>query len=276
MHSPYMNDFLIVVVVYEIELKQSITLQRLFSIFESKSINVDLLVYDNSKQSTYQGEHAGDVRYYKHDAENSGVAGAYNYALKLATQLDKKWLVLFDQDTTISNNYFSALSSGMQRYPQEKLFCATVVSYNTIVSPAYFFAERAFVLKAPKTGLLQSKCFTVINSGITVSVPELKALGGYDADLPLDFSDHNFFRKYKKANKTFVVIDAENSHNLSAHADVDFDVVFKRFKIYAQAAKIYASKVGNIFPKVWLWIRAMKLSFKFKDSAFVSCLISKR
>jgi hypothetical protein len=62
-----------------------------------------LLVYDNSPcpQEVSVGRWSCALFEYRHDAKNSGLATAYNEALKLAQQRSTEWLLLLDQDTTL-------------------------------------------------------------------------------------------------------------------------------------------------------------------------------
>jgi hypothetical protein len=267
------SEFLIVVVIYEINIKESLTIQRLIKLQEKLGEVPEILVYDNSLISKHDEKYSRYIRYYKHDNKNGGVAAAYNYAYSLAASIPKKWLILFDQDTNINDNYFPSLFSSISTFSAETLFCATVQSNNRIVSPAYYFAERAFVYKKQKSGLLKTRFYTVINSGLAIQVQEMGGLGGFDKNLPLDFSDHYFFSKYKKRNKNFVVFNCVNHHSLSSDSDVTFDVVFNRFNKYRKSTFIYSNKVKSFFPLVWLTIRTLKLTLKFARLDFIKALL---
>lgn len=266
------ENALIVVVLYEIDIENSITLLQLFRLKLTSSKFPEILIYDNSKQPRLKDRDHDKITYYYHNIENAGVAGAYNYALSLSKACQKDWLILFDQDTQISDKYFEELQKNVLTYPEHNLFCPTVISYNKIISPALYFAEKTFKLKSIEAGIKRAKNYTVINSGLLVRVSELDALGGYDSDLPLDFSDHLFFHNYKKRNHSFVLINCSVKHSLSSYSDVKFDVVLKRFKLYRRSSIIYARKVGSPYPVVWLAMRALKLSIKFAKIDFFKSL----
>ena len=95
------DRFLVVVVIYETELEKSITLQRLSALKVEANKDLDILIYDNSFTSKLTS-HFKDFLYH-HEPLNTGVSGAYNYAMQLASRLHKEWLILFDQDTSIGD-----------------------------------------------------------------------------------------------------------------------------------------------------------------------------
>ncbi len=261
--------FLVVIVVYNVELKKSRTLQRLFLLQSNTPEFPEILVYDNSLRAKYTEEYAPYITHYKHDPDNSGVAGAYNYALAFCKNRNYEWLILLDQDTDITQNYFDQVRKSIQKYPEANLFCPIVRSDRSIISPTWFIAEKTVAPAKVRAGLVKSKYHTIINSGIVIQVNELEALEGYDVDLYLDFSDHYFFRQYKKRNKFFVVIDCEIVHNFSSDTDKTFDTVYTRFKLYCSSAFVYAGKIGNYLPLFWLFMRTLKLTFKFLKLDFL-------
>ncbi len=270
------SNSLIVVVIYEINLDDSLTLQSLIKIQTFTPDFPGILVYDNSLKHKYNEKYSENIAYYKHDAANTGVGGAYNYAAKLASSLNKEWLILFDQDTKINKDYFKQLECSVNKFHNEKLFCPNVRANEKIISPAHYFAFRAFSLKKPKAGVLKSRNFTVINSGLAIKLSELENLEGYDTELPLDYSDHYFFFKFKKRNRNFVAINCENLHSLSSNSDKTFETVYSRFKKYCISTFIYAKKVDSNVPLLWLFFRTFKLTLKFSKVEFFKFLLFKK
>jgi hypothetical protein len=267
---------LIVVVIYETNFEDSATLQSLIKLQILAPGLPDILVYDNSIQNKYNEKFSANVAYYKHDPANNGVGGAYNYAAKFGAGLHKQWLILLDQDTDVSPDYFAEFYKALKKFPAEKLFCPTVRANSKIISPVYYFAYRAFGYSKPKTGLLKSRDYTIINSGLAIKLSSLEELGGYDNDLLLDYSDHYFFSKYKKRNQYFVAIDCVNVHSLSANSDNTFEVAHKRFKKFCISSIIYAKKVNSYSPLVWLFFRTLKLTLKFSTIEFFKFLLFKK
>jgi GT2 family glycosyltransferase len=274
--SPIVANSLIVVVIYETDFEDSLTLQCLFTVQGSVTDFPPILVYDNSRQRRISDKYSKNIAFYNNDTRNSGVAGAYNYARELAVRINKEWLILLDQDSQINEDYFKQLNYSYSLYSQQNLFCPIVISANRIVSPTWYVAEKAIKPKKLKPGLYKSKLYTVINSGVAIRSTELKSLGGYDPDLPLDFSDHYFFSRFKKKNKHFVVINHTNIHNLSSDTDKSFEAVFARFKVYSRSASIYANRIASTLPIAWSFFRALKLTVRFKRIDFLKFLLVKQ
>ncbi len=270
------SNSLIVVVIYEINLDDSLTLQSLIRIQTLTPDFPNILVYDNSFENKYNEKYSENITYYRHDSTNTGVGGAYNYAAKLANSINKAWLILFDQDTKINDDYLKELQSSFNTFPNEKLFCPNVCANNKIISPSFYFAYRAFSFNEPKSGILKSLNFTLINSGLVIKLSELEKVGGYDNELALDYSDHYFFWKYKKRNRNFVAINCVNLHNLSSNSDYAFEAVYRRFKMYCNSTFIYSQKVHSRLPLLWLFFRTLKLTIKFSTIEFFKFLLFKK
>lgn len=270
------HKLLIVVVVYETELKKSQTLLSLAHIKAKGENLAEVLVFDNSRVSRQNNTFANIVTYYVHNSNNIGVAGAYNYAMDFGESLKKEFLVLFDQDTEVHPAFFSALSQAISNHPSMSLFCPTILSGTKIISPTYYYFHKPFFYKTSKIGPIKNRFYTALNSGLVVKVSALKELGGYDMELPLDYSDHYFIARFKKHYSYFVVFNCSNQHYLSGIFDEDFETVYSRFKKFYFSTSIYAKKVRSFFPLLWLTVRALKLTIKYKKLDFLRFILFKR
>jgi GT2 family glycosyltransferase len=144
------STFLIVVVIYERDFEDSQTCQSIFKAQVTASHFPEVLIYDNSVKSKYDEKYSKNIAHYKHDPDNSGVGGAYNYAASLAGSTNKDGLILFDQDTKIDEDYFKQLEHSVREYHGENLFCPNVSANNKIISPARYFGFRRLVLVSQK------------------------------------------------------------------------------------------------------------------------------
>ena len=102
------ND-IYVVIVYKTRLENSKTLETLSVNFGEEMC---LMVFDNSPERQYfENEFIFNkykIKYY-HDGSNPGLSFAYNIALKNASLLNIKWLLLLDQDTNFTQEYFKEI-----------------------------------------------------------------------------------------------------------------------------------------------------------------------
>lgn len=141
-----MNKFLIVVVIYELELKQSVTLNQLVEFAKINAEFSDVLIFDNSINPHSLGHEFGMFAY-RHDPSNSGVAGAYNYALAFGEKLNKEWLIFFDQDTYIDKVYFEALNSSLSKFRIKSYFALLFVQITLLYRPLIILLKKRSALK---------------------------------------------------------------------------------------------------------------------------------
>jgi rhamnosyltransferase len=267
------HDFLACIVVYEQAIENCVTLNTLANSLQEQYC-LEILLYDNS-QTVFTGISAFKIPglqiHYIHDPSNPGVSKAYNRAAQIAVELKKKWLILFDQDTFVNKAFLPELIKCINENPGINIFSAIVESHGRIISPAIIspFWQRPGTLKKVQPGIHVAKRFTLINSSMVVSCIEFDHMGGYDEDLKLDFSDHYFFYKFKKINKSFFIIPVVNGHNLSSFAETDYLKAFKRFAMYYSSAFVYSLKIKNKIPVLWAFLRALKLSLKYKKISFL-------
>ena len=95
------------------------------------------LIWDNTPQAQSVSGLPIPVEY-RHSRENAGGAGAYNYAMELAEQRGLSWLLLLDQDTTLSPGFLAAMHGHASRLEKEETIAAIAPSMlmgNLPVSP---------------------------------------------------------------------------------------------------------------------------------------------
>ena len=116
---------LIVVVLYKRSPEDSQTIQSLIQAFERNprlNAAARVLLWDNSPTPAthvslpfpFDLSHAG---------RNVGTSGAYNHALSLAESLGCPWLLLLDQDTTVSEEFLGAMIDYSERFADRCRHC---------------------------------------------------------------------------------------------------------------------------------------------------------
>ena len=233
------------------------------------------MIYDNSKKIDNQASYF-DFLYpqfhfhYIHDELNSGLGVAYNTAAVIAKNIKKEFLIFLDQDTFLSDEYFKIILKSVNDNPSINLFSPVVISNEIVISPSSFFAGRSWVKNKKEFGQLKTINHTIINSGTVIRSKEFNLLGGYSTSLPLDFSDHYFFYKFKKRNRYFYVMPLCIQHHLSTFYDKDYNKVFNRFKIYYSAAIYFALNTKNFISMFWAFLHALKLGLVYKRFSFIN------
>lgn len=204
------SEIIAVVVLYNMKVSESLALKTINDSLQSLGV-LDIVLYDNSENAMYHGDSLYENLniIYKHDATNQGLGVAYNYAVNIGVEYEKKWIVLFDQDTIFTENLFSEYISSIKKYPKCSLFAPILkLDDNSIFSPSCYFFKRGFKLKRVSVGIQSLSRMSPVNSGMMIRIQDFKACGGYNEKIKLDFSDFQFIEKFKRKQNTFVIINS--------------------------------------------------------------------
>ncbi|MFD2864949.1 hypothetical protein ACFSYC_09660 [Mucilaginibacter antarcticus] len=236
-----------------------------------------MVIYDNSADSqtiNQQNYPEYDITYI-HDATNPGVSKAYNVAARIGTDLRKKWLLLTDQDTTFPLNTFTAYADATIEYADQVMFVPILNSLSGIYSPCLYHFNRGSAWPDPQPGLYSFKNKSMLNSGILIKINAFNSINGYDEKVKLYFSDFNFVDRLKIKYDKFVVINLICHHSLSDLITTDVEPSLRRFKYYCEGAFFSAITYKAA---IWLFftvlLRAIKLSFRYKDFRFVKTFMT--
>lgn len=207
-----------VVVLYRSTIDGSATLQSLRGILAALPTwreQISLLIYDNSPdpQPGEGLQYLGIDAQYRHDSSNGGLATAYGHALDLAVANGLDWLLLLDQDTTLTAEFFTELFSAIEERPASQV-CAIVprqVREGALLSPRLVRGGRDLPVE---TGIAHER-LTVFNSAACVRVTALRAIGGFPREFPLDYLDHVVFHRLQKGGERLLVLPVSIEHQLS-------------------------------------------------------------
>ena len=126
--------------------------------------------------------------------------------VRLEEKEGKKYLLLLDQDTVISDSYCSDLLSLDETY---SLIVPKLVHNDIIISPCKYMLGRASSLEQNECsrGIKSIKHRNFLNSGSLISIGLFDKVGGFDESLPLYFSDFNFFNRVRKYENYYYQLD---------------------------------------------------------------------
>lgn len=233
---------LIVIVIYRKHLSEVLPL---IYFNDLQSSDFEIFIYDNSPESAISDNFKFNHRFvYHHDPTNKGVSHAYNFAAQYAMENGFDWLILFDQDTEISEEYYPQLKSAITKYPHIKVF-TPIVKYNDgIMSPrkCHYFRPLPQYLEV---GINSLEKVAIINSGLAISVKAFIDCGGYNEDLKLDLSDYQFIERLQKTIKNFYLLPAELYQDFSNN-ETDNEKLFRRFVTYCDSIKNYNTSQSRL------------------------------
>jgi GT2 family glycosyltransferase len=208
-----MNEFLFVVVLYEMSMSQSPTLRSLSrhrARFEPQGIH--LLVIDNTPGVKPESSSVDSDTEYISFGENRGLANAYQTAFLMAKLKNFRFLVLFDQDSDVNADFIGALDEAADDYNSSiAIWCPEVICGETPISP-YTLNSFGWPNFYPRR---ESKRLYGINSFSVVNVPFVEAIGGFDQFYWLDCLDTWLYEQAHKSVWSVRRLSASVKHNLS-------------------------------------------------------------
>lgn len=264
---------LAVLVLYRQSLAESATFQSLSAGLGQLSTPLPLLVYDNSPTPVGDPGRVGYPAWaitYVHDPSNPGVSRAYQEGARMAAAGSIPWLLLLDQDTRFPADWLGRYLNAVARHPEAALFAPILRSGERILSPCIYRFKRGFPLDRVEPGKRPLAGISVLNSGMWVGVEEYRAVGGHDVRIALDFADHEFIERFKRRHDSFVLVDAECSHDFFRETGQSIAGHLARFRFYCRGAR-YASKglLDGIVTTAVVGARACLLSYRHGSLKFL-------
>lgn len=267
---------LAVMVRYNTPVQQSETIRGVCEAFAGDAAlgeAYQFLIWDNSPEPI---EYPNlPIRFeYRHSRCNLGISGACNEAMHLARARRHQWMLLLDQDTRVTAAFLKAMLGWSERLAGRSeiaVVAPTVRSGGLVVSPRQYLFNRHRAYLDPAPGIAEGEAFA-INSGSLARVAALRAVGGFNNDFWLDYSDlyvcHQYFlHGYKLWRAT----DAELEHEMTVR-DYDRLMTPARYINYSYAESafndLYKSPVENGVQNLRLLVRAVRQRRRYKDPAY--------
>jgi GT2 family glycosyltransferase len=236
--------------------------------------HISLIVYDNSPApQAFSGSASLETRYI-HDAENAGLARAYNAALQHAKKAGSMWLLLLDQDTRLSHEYVAELltaSDSLARVAEVGAIVPKLWAGTRLYSPeAPFlwqirrqFSDDHHAVDEKVSGMVEGP-LTAYNSGAALRVSALEQMGGFPEDFWLDFLDHAVFQQLRLRGHGLWVMRTVLQQNLS-HMDLNTVPMWRHWSVLAAQTR-FVLRFGNVADRLFFRWWLLKTSRNFLHS----------
>lgn len=265
------KQILVVIVLYKCNIDNSTAFISAVNAANKASIIPSFYIFDNTPGNKYHSQgkilNGFNVEYVFSDV-NLGVSGAYNRAYEYAVDNDMNWIVLLDQDTHISSDYFSEFIKAKSK--SDCLLFAPVlrdIQSSKILSPCNYILGRASHMKSAESGTYKLNNKSFLNSGLIVSTRLFELTGGYNEKLPMYFSDFNFIDRCRKYIDSYYLLNTTFCHSMSSNDKSDIDSFLPRFKMYMDGAmRCYDSAHMKFVMSIWVLLRAVKSSIQLRSS----------
>jgi GT2 family glycosyltransferase len=268
---------LAVVALYEQSPRESNALSSFGAILNgdlAMASHFSLVIYDNSAESHQIAEDF--TLHYVHDPANGGLAAAYNYALSRAEETGYEWLLLLDQDTTLTREFLAELidcTRALRTQDNVAGIVPKLMVRGTILSPSENFIDflrhqfRNYVQTLGHAAGIQQGQVSAYNSGSTLSVPVLRSIGGFPEEFWLDYLDHAVFHALCMSGHRVYVLHAVLQHDL-AESDLNARPIW-RFRNVLRAQSLFVKRTGSftdrLLYRLWLLRSVRRLRADLQD-----------
>jgi len=255
---------LAVIVLYKEYIENSIIYLSLINTLTTQELDdFELFIYDNSPHSNYDPLKVNIPNVYIHNPLNPGICQAYNEALDYAQKKNKKWLLLFDQDTTVNRDYLISSFNSAKTFDNNEDVVAIVPQICTfnkiIISPCKVNLFGRFIpisISYPK--LLDGRV-TALNSGTMLKIEFMTKIDGFAEKYTLDMLDHWLFAQVFKLNKKVYCHATSIEHNLTVYEDQYMDNYrYERFLVAEREYYLSEGIPTFLFYKLFLLLRIIR------------------
>jgi GT2 family glycosyltransferase len=229
----------IIVVLYQRSISASATCQALLRQVALSSQDI-ILVYDNSPISNLGP--IPDSWNVVIDADNGGLAKAYNYAISEAKSANCRWVLLLDQDSELPGDFLSSTheSLSVTDFNHDIVAVVPIVKCgNRQISPMIPLLGREIPFKMQN--VVESKWLTAINSGTCLRVDFIEGVGGFCKDFWLDYLDYWLFKIINNNGKSVYVTHDVLQHDLSV-ANMNNGISEERYNNVLTAERQFTNK----------------------------------
>lgn len=202
------SNIVAVIVIYNKKVEDSITCKN---ILNNSDNSLGMLVVDNSTSDFGNKAYCSkkNIDYISMDG-NKGLSKAYNAAVDACKEKDA--IILFDDDTEVTEEYFEKLDDALTIYHDVDIFAPIIYGQDGVIySPNEYNFMRSNFIKSPNQEVSQKK-FNAIASCLAI---RMRVFDNYrfNEKLFVDQVDQNFFYDQRKKNAKFQKIDVKILQN---------------------------------------------------------------
>lgn len=266
------NVFYAVVVIYNTNINESITLKNLERV---KGYRINKIVVDNSTKE--MGNEKDSIQKgwtYISMNGNAGLSRAYNKALDYIKE-SKGIVIWFDDDTDVTQEYFDILNAEALKHREVDIFAPMIQGQDgRFWSPNEYHYLRNKQLKQRNQNIAVNR-FNAINSCTAVRISVYQDYR-YTEKLFLDQVDHQFFEDQRRLGRKFEKLDVIIHHNFSTRSKMkSIEKVKIRYSVMIPDFLVFCNKSYPRYLLGWIKITGwgVREAVKYKKpSFFVWCL----
>jgi len=265
------------IVTYKEKFWECKSFQTLYSSYKEsgEKEKLFLFVFDNTDIEDWDLKSPDfpdiQIEYFNNKA-NPGIPAAYNAIAGYAKDNNFDNIAFLDQDSELPANLYSVyLDYSLKKYP---LCVPQIFSDNKIVSPSLYINFRPQFYDKFDNDELPLKGNSCINTGIMIKTDIFFKNNGYNTDIRLDFSDHEFLDRLTAYDINMKIMPVVIKQNFSFIDNTKKQDIF-RYKFFIKDLKVY-SKSSKKPVTMFFYVdlpRLLRLSFRHKSLEFLKIRI---
>lgn len=262
-----------IMVLYNKEIENAITYNSLLGC-DTGQFKVSLIVIDNSTIENRNREtcEKNGIKYIDMHG-NKGISKAYNAGLECID--DAELVLLLDDDTEITSDYFDKLFNKVDKHPERDIFAPIVEGQDGVIySPNEFHFLKNHFIKNYKQPIHQ-KDFNAIASCLAI---RSRVFDDYRFNelLFVDQVDQFFFCEQRKLGRKFCRINTVIKQNFYQRGkELDPEYAWKRLKIRIPDIYRHAFLMGECKYKWLAFVKSLGLCVQIsKKSKSIYILIN--
>ncbi|WP_368221030.1 hypothetical protein [Aeromonas sp. R3-1] len=267
------------VVIYEKNMRDSLTLQTLLSQrmpIYNEHLNFTLYIDDNSPESKLDEVFLECLRKkysvsYVHDPTNRTLREIYNE--RISNLNEEEFLLLLDDDTCLPKAYLADFLRAYGDCKEINLFLPQVQAGGGLYSPYYSYVFFSRKLKKVKVGINSSKHIAAINSGMIIRGAFFIKSGFRYPDI-VDFygTDTVFSHEFSKYENSYFLLDSVLVHDISNHPSNNSVGQYSSilYKVNVFWFRFLKERPLLLFLyAIYMFFYSVKMAMKFKNFIFI-------
>lgn len=260
-----------IIVVYNKNICDSITYGNLQK-FQNKEVEIVVVDNSDSKTENYAYCNENGIHYINMHG-NKGLSKAYNAAIDEC--IDKDVLVLLDDDTEITKEYFDTLDIALLKYPEVDIYAPIVYGQDGVIySPNEFNFLRNHYIISPDQEVAQDK-FNAIASCLAIRGHVFEHYR-FNEVLFVDQVDQNFFCEQRCINARFMKLNVTIHQNFYQRAEtLTPEAGWRRLKLRIVDVMRHARLLGGLRYVLLGYMKCCGLGIQIGKKSKSPCVITK-
>ena len=205
--------------------------------------DIRVLVIDNSTRDLGNEAVCGGLGWhYLSMHGNAGLSKAYNIGLDLLkSRGDEGIVILLDDDSNVTQEYFDELEADLRDHPDVDIFCPPIRAQDgKFYSPNSYGLIKSHQMHQA-TDMVPQKHFNAINSCTAIRSYVFDGYR-YDERLFLDQIDHKFFEDQRNLGRKFMKMSTIINHEFSLQEVKDIQSIERRYSILVPDFLTFSSR----------------------------------